>query len=134
MLVLVAGIAAVVLPYSRASIEAEVPPQQQYLFYTMFVLCLTGLLGITITGDAFNIFVFLEIRVAVDLRAHRARPGPARAGRRLPVPDHGHDRRHFIVIGIGLLYLMTGTLNLADHGRRIGVVQHPRRCWRRWPS
>jgi NADH:ubiquinone oxidoreductase subunit 2 (subunit N) len=24
-------------------------------------LCLTGLLGITITGDAFNIFVFLEI-------------------------------------------------------------------------
>jgi len=30
-------------------------------FYTMFVLCLTGLLGITITGDAFNVFVFLEI-------------------------------------------------------------------------
>jgi multicomponent Na+:H+ antiporter subunit D len=38
-----------------------VPPQQHYLFYTMFLLCLAGLLGITITGDAFNIFVFLEI-------------------------------------------------------------------------
>jgi multicomponent Na+:H+ antiporter subunit D len=61
VLVLVSGVAALVLPYSRASIEAEVPPQQHYLFYTMFVLCLTGLLGITITGDAFNIFVFLEI-------------------------------------------------------------------------
>ena len=61
VLVLVAGVAAVVLPYSRASIEAEVPPDQHYLFYTMFLLCLAGLLGITITGDAFNLFVFLEI-------------------------------------------------------------------------
>jgi multicomponent Na+:H+ antiporter subunit D len=32
----------------------------------------------------------------------------------------------FIVIGIGLLYLMTGTLNLADMGRRIGAVQGTR--------
>jgi len=32
MLVLVSGIAAIVLPYSRASIEADVPPQQHYLF------------------------------------------------------------------------------------------------------
>jgi len=40
VLVLVAGIAAVVLPYSRASIEDEVPPQQHYLYYTMFLLCL----------------------------------------------------------------------------------------------
>ena len=61
VLVLVTGIAAVVLPYSRASIESEVAPERHYLFYTMFLLCLTGLLGITITGDAFNIFVFLEI-------------------------------------------------------------------------
>ena len=50
-LVLVAAIASVVLPYSRKSIEEEVSPQQHYLFYTMFVLCLAGLLGITITGD-----------------------------------------------------------------------------------
>ena len=61
VLVLVTAIAAVVLPYSRASIEAEIDPQQHYLFYTMFLLCLAGLLGITITGDAFNTFVFLEI-------------------------------------------------------------------------
>ena len=41
----------------------------------------------------------------------------------------------FIVIGIGLLYLMTGTLNMADMGRRLGArARHPRRCWRRWPS
>ena len=32
----------------------------------------------------------------------------------------------FIVIGVGLLYLMTGTLNLADMGRRIGAVHGTR--------
>ena len=61
MLVLVSGMAAVVLPYSRASIEREIPRESHYLFYAMMGLCMTGLLGITITGDAFNLFVFLEI-------------------------------------------------------------------------
>jgi multicomponent Na+:H+ antiporter subunit D len=37
ILVLVAGISALVLPFSRASIESEVAAQQHYLFYTMFV-------------------------------------------------------------------------------------------------
>ena len=32
----------------------------------------------------------------------------------------------FIVIGIGLLYLMTGTLNLADMAQRIAAVQGTR--------
>ena len=61
VLMLVSGIAAVVLPYSRASIEREIRPDKHHLFYALFALCLTGLLGITITGDAFNLFVFLEI-------------------------------------------------------------------------
>ena len=56
----------------------------------------TGLLGIAITGDAFNAFVFLEISSLVDLRADRARPRPAGAAGRVPVPDHGHDRRDLL--------------------------------------
>jgi len=126
VLVLVAGIAAVVLPYSRASIEAEVPEQQQYLFYTMFVLCLTGLLGITITGDAFNIFVFLEIAslsTYVLIALGRDRRALVAAYQYLIMGTIGAT---FIVIGIGLLYLMTGTLNLADMGRRIAAVQTTR--------
>lgn len=126
MLVLVSGIAALVLPYSRASIEAEIPPQQHYLFYTMFALCLTGLLGISITGDAFNIFVFLEISslstyVLIALGSDR----------RALVASYqylimGTIGATFIVIGIGLLYLMTGTLNLADMGQRLAAVQGTR--------
>ncbi len=126
MLVLVAALAAVVLPYSRASIEAEVPPEQHYLFYTMFTLCLTGLLGIAITGDAFNIFVFLEISslsTYVLIALGRDRRALVASYQYLIMGTIGAT---FIVIGIGLLYLMTGTLNLVDMGRRIASVQGTR--------
>lgn len=126
VLVLVSGISALVLPYSRSSIESEIPVEQHYLFYTMFALCLTGLLGITITGDAFNIFVFLEVSslstyVLIALGRDR---------RALLASYHylimGTIGATFIVIGIGLLYLMTGTLNLADMGARLADIKGTR--------
>lgn len=126
VLILISSIAAVVLPYSRASIEAEIEPQQHYLFYTMFALCLTGLLGMTVTGDAFNIFVFLEVSslstyvmvaLANDRRALLA------AYQYLIMGTIGAT---FIVIGVGLLYLMTGTLNLADMAQRLASLRGTR--------
>lgn len=126
VLVLVAGVAALVLPYSRASIEAEVPPQQHYLFYTMFLLCLAGLLGITITGDAFNVFVFLEISslaTYVLIALGRDRRALVASYQYLIMGTIGAT---FFVIGVGLLYLMTGTLNLADMGRRLADVHGTR--------
>ena len=82
--VIVSAIGAIVVPYARASIEREVSADRIYLFYCMYLLCLAGLLGITATGDAFNLFVFPRDLVAVVLRDDRARPGPARADRGLP--------------------------------------------------
>ena len=58
VLFLVTGIATVVLPYARKSVGAEIPKPTQTLFYALFLLCMTGLLGVTITADAFNVFVF----------------------------------------------------------------------------
>jgi len=126
LLVLVSGVAAIVLPFSRASIESEISTQQHYLFYTMFALCLTGLLGITVTGDAFNVFVFLEISslsTYVLIALGRDRQALLASYQYLIMGSIGAT---FIVIGIGLLYLMTGTLNLADMGQRIGAVQGTR--------
>lgn len=126
LLVLVSGIAVIVLPYSRASIESEISPQQHYLFYTMFALCLAGLLGITITGDAFNIFVFLEVSslsTYVLIALGRDRRALVASYQYLIMGTIGAT---FIVIGVGLLYLMTGTLNLADMGNRISAVQGTR--------
>ena len=61
VLVLVSATALLTVIFSLHSIEIELPARMHYLFYTMFALCLAGLLGITATADAFNIFVFLEV-------------------------------------------------------------------------
>ena len=61
VLLIVAAIGAVVITYARPSVAYEIDPERRYLFYTAYLLCLSGLLGVTITGDAFNVFVFLEI-------------------------------------------------------------------------
>ncbi len=126
VLLLVSGMAAVTLPYSRASIEREIPREQHYLFHAMFGLCLAGLLGITITGDAFNIFVFLEISslsTYVLIALGRDRRALAAAYRYLIMGSIGAT---FIVIGIGFLYLMTGTLNLVDMAARLRAVESSR--------
>jgi multicomponent Na+:H+ antiporter subunit D len=126
VLVLVSGIAALVLPYCRATLDAEVAPAQQYLFYTMLTLCLAGLLGIAITGDAFNVFVFLEISslsTYVLIALGRDRRALLAAYQYLVMGTIGAT---FIVIGIGLLYLMTGTLNLVDMANRLAAVRGSR--------
>ena len=61
VLLIVSAIGAVILPYSWTSIKREIPEQQHALYYVATLLCLAGLLGIVITGDAFNLFVLLEI-------------------------------------------------------------------------
>jgi multicomponent Na+:H+ antiporter subunit D len=122
VLLLVAGVAALVLPYCRRSIETEIPRSQHYLFYAMFLLCLAGLLGITATGDAFNIFVFVEISALASyalIALGRDRRALLAAYQYLILGTIGAT---FLVIGIGLLYLMTGTLNLADMRVRLGAV------------
>src|SRR5690606_4205347 len=108
MLLLVSAVAAAVLPYCRRSIEAEIPPEQHYLFYAMFGLCLAGLLGIVATGDAFNTFVFLEIAALssyVLIALGRDRKALVAAYQYLIMGTIGAT---FFVIGIGMLYLMTG--------------------------
>jgi multicomponent Na+:H+ antiporter subunit D len=114
VLVLVSLTAAVVAPYARISIAAELPHEQEYLLFAMFCLCLAGLLGITISGDIFNIFVFLEISslsTYVMIALGQRRKALVAAFQYLIMGTIGAT---FYVIGIGLLLLMTGTLNMAD--------------------
>ncbi len=47
---IVTGIGAVVLPFAHLSIEAEIEAEKHHLFYCMLMLCLAGLLGITVTS------------------------------------------------------------------------------------
>lgn len=126
MLVLVSGMAVATLAYSRESVAREVPRDLHYLYYAMFALCLTGLLGIVITGDAFNLFVFLEISSLssyVLIALGRDRRALLAAYQYLIMGTIGAT---FFVIGVGLLYLATGTLNMADMALRLADVRDTR--------
>ena len=120
VLLIVSAIGAVTMPYARESIRKELGDLRRlYLFYIAYLLCLTGLLGVTITGDAFNLFVFLEISslssyVLISLGSDRR--GLTAAYQYLVMGTIGAT---FYVIGIGLLYASTGTLNMADLSNRI---------------
>jgi len=114
VLIIVATVGAVVMPYAKKSVESEVPKERIYLFYTMLLLCLTGLLGIAVTGDAFNLFVFLEISSLssyVLISLGRDRRALTAAYRYLIMGTIGAT---FYIIGVGLMYQMTGSLNIAD--------------------
>jgi multicomponent Na+:H+ antiporter subunit D len=122
---LVAGMAALTLPWARASVDREVP-ERQGVFYALFLLALAGLMGITLTGDAFNVFVFLEISSlsTYALIAHGSdRRALLAAFRYLVMGTVGAT---FLLIGIGLLYMMTGTLNMADLAERLPAVSDTR--------
>ena len=61
VLLLVSAIGAIIMLFAPQSVESEIEKDRISLFYTMYLLTFAGLLGIAITGDAFNLFVFLEI-------------------------------------------------------------------------
>ena len=119
VLLIVSGIGAIVLPFTPRSLLIEMVGEKAYLFYCAFLLCVTGLLGVAITGDAFNLFVFLEISslascILISLGPHRR--ALTAAFQYLIVGTIGAT---FIVIGIGLIYGATGTLNMNDIAERL---------------
>jgi len=114
ILVIVSSVAAVVFPYAKFSIDKEIPHEKHHYFYAMLLLCMTGLMGMAITGDAFNVFVFLEISSlsTYALIAMGKDPRCLTAAYRYLVL--GTIGGTFILLGIGFLYMMTGTLNVEE--------------------
>ena len=106
---------------ARHLVAREIDRRDHALFYSAWLLTLAGMLGQVTTGDAFNIFVFLEIS---SLSAYAlVAMGAGRDRRALPAAFNylilGTVGATFYVIGIGLLYMQTGTLNLADLANRV---------------
>ena len=122
ILIIVTAISVVALMFAKTSVAQEVASDKQGLFYTAWLLCLTGLLGIAITGDAFNLFVFLEISSLssyVLIGLGQDRRALTASFQYLVMGTIGAT---FILIGIGLLYMVTGTLNMMDLAARLAVL------------
>ena len=57
LLLIISGISTVVLFAAQTSLEKEIPKDKHIYFYVLYLLSLTGMLGIVATGDAFNLIV-----------------------------------------------------------------------------
>ena len=119
---IVTSLATVVLTFGPGSATRTLPDKREYLYYTLYLLCVTGLIGITVTGDAFNVFVFIEVTSLSSyalIALGRSRRALLAAFNYLIVGSIGAT---FYLIGIGLAYQMTGTLNMADMAVRLRPI------------
>ena len=91
------------------------------IFHSLYALLTTGLLGMVVTGDVFNLYVFLEISslAAYALIASGGHKATVAAFRYLLVGTVGAS---FYLLGIGYLYAVTGTLNMADLVQRLAPL------------
>ncbi len=122
VLVVVSFIALVVSVYARKSVEADIPEKRTNFFYCVYMLLVMGLLGIVITGDVFNLYVFIEISSLSGyalIATGRSREALTASFNYLVL---GTVAATFILLGIGHLYMVTGSLNMADLAQRLPAL------------
>jgi len=112
VLVVLLFLALVCAVYSVRNIEHELP-QKRVSFYTIYQLLITGLCGITVTGDIFNMYVFIEI-TSLSAYALIAARGKIALRASFTYLVLGSIGACFFLLGIGFLYSVTGSLNMHD--------------------
>lgn len=82
-------------------------------YYSLVLLLLCGANGMILTGDLFNLYVFLEIfsLACYGLIGIGERQAPVAAFRYLIMGTVGAS---FYLLGLGFIYIVTGSLNMAD--------------------
>ena len=125
VVLLLAVVSSVVALFAGRHVAREFAGNSSY-FFALFLLCMAGLLGIAVTNDLFNVFVFLEVSALASyalIGLGRGGHPPLAAYRYLVMGAIGAT---FFLVGIGYLYMMTGTLNLDDLALRVRGVADSR--------
>ncbi|MFW6458036.1 MAG: proton-conducting transporter membrane subunit [Halodesulfurarchaeum sp.] len=108
LLLLIALVTLLVVLYTFASGPRSDP------FYSELMLLLAGLSGLTATGDVFNLYVFLEITGLATYAIVASGDAPGAAYASLKYLIVGTVGASFYLLGVGYLFVATGTLNMAD--------------------
>lgn len=118
MLVLTASLALLVLFHAVVTRT----DRKGWHFHPLFQFQLMGLNGAFLTGDLFNLFVFFEVLLIASygLMLHGQGPARLKAGVQYVVVNLVGSS--LFLIALGMLYALTGTLNMADMGLRAAAV------------
>jgi multicomponent Na+:H+ antiporter subunit D len=118
VVVTVIGLLCVLYPTDAGF--GAIPPRGTPL-YPLVLLLLSGLLGVVMSGDLFHLFVFLEI-YAIASYALVALGGDRAVFAALRYLILGTLGSMLYLLGVGFLYFLTGTLNMADVAERLAPV------------
>jgi multicomponent Na+:H+ antiporter subunit D len=124
VLLVINAVGFLVLVHAKTPVARELPESGKHVpYYAVAVLMLCGFNGIVVTGDFFNLYVWLEIASLslYGLIAVGARKAPVAAVRYLILGTIGAC---FYLLGLGFLFTMTGTLNMADLKAILPAVAH----------
>jgi len=113
LVVLVAFVALAVLAYSRRA------GPRGNAFYSAYLLLTGGLMGLFLTGDLFNMFVFLEIVGLMTYALVASDRSAASAVAALKYLIIGTTGASMYLVGVGYLFVRTGTLNMVDLSRSL---------------
>jgi len=108
--------------YSWKYIPHTIPEEKIGLYYTLLLLFIAGMCGLSLTGDYFNFYIFLEVAgissyalvaIATDKEAIEAA---------LKYAIIGTMGSIFLLFSIALLYTSTGSLNMAYGSQQIDKI------------
>ena len=117
MLLLTSVIAFCSLLYAMRGKDA-----QGSYFHALFLFQLMGINGAFLTGDLFNLFVFFEVLLIASycLLLHGGKTGQLVPG--LHYVAINFTGSFLFLVGVSLLYAMTGTLNMADMAQKVAAA------------
>ncbi len=91
-------------------------------FHFLFLMQITGVNGAFLTGDLFNLFVFFEILLLTAYVLVVYGSGPARTRTGMQYVFLNLVGSALFLIAIGVIYAVTGTLNMADLAVKLAQV------------
>ena len=112
LLLVISAVALMAALYSKEAVERE-NPDKLPSFYILYLLLVTGLMGMCLTGDAFNLYVMMEVSslTSYALIAMGRKKAAVSSFNYLIMGTIGAS---FYLLGVGYLYIKTGSLNMVD--------------------
>ena len=131
MLIVISSVTLIILIYSTSSLQSEVPEQGIGWYYTIFLLLVAAMMGMVVTNDLFNMYVFIEvtgISACALVLAKGTKQSTEASFKYLLLATVGSG---FVLFGITLIYLITGNLNISFIAKEFDVVymQYPFLIW-----
>ncbi|BCR06984.1 cation:proton antiporter [Desulfuromonas versatilis] len=113
LMLLLINLVALAAASAALKSTAQELPGRQHLFFTLYLILIAGLMGLSMSADAFNLYVLLEITSITSY-------GLIAMGRGRAVLSSfnyvimGSIGACFYLLGVGYFYILTGSLNMAD--------------------